>query len=136
MTIGYEGPDASGNIEARADAALIARNGFPNRLYAGVCASARRILHYTNVFNRDQRPAGDHFVENRQQTIDVRLVVDDLDQFDQPTSAYNLELDAETGCTTAGSPARSNTTVVFLDGQHSASFGVYRLYSAVSRVLL
>jgi len=42
-----------------------------------------RILENTHAFHRDQRSSDNHLVENRQQTIDVRLIVDDLDNHEQ-----------------------------------------------------
>lgn len=41
------------------------------------------IAKHTHFFHCHQRTTGDHLVENRRQSIDVRLVVHDLDDHGQ-----------------------------------------------------
>ena len=44
----------------------------------------RRVLQHAHVLDRHERAARDHLVEDRQQPIDVRLIVDDLDSASDP----------------------------------------------------
>lgn len=40
----------------------------------------RLVLENADTLHRHERPAGEHLVQNRQQLLDVRLVIHDLDQ--------------------------------------------------------
>jgi hypothetical protein len=51
------------------------------------CSS--RVLHDADSLNGDERTAGDHLVEDRQQSVDMRLIIYDLDQHGQVAREFD-----------------------------------------------
>jgi hypothetical protein len=48
-----------------------------------VAVRSRRVLHDADSLDGDQRTAGDHLVQDRQQFVDMGLIIDDFDQYRQ-----------------------------------------------------